>query len=124
MTAGSGNAVTELLDVVSWRWSTRAPYPYADHVYDAPVTYFDKQFFVFGGDIGGVTQTIAAYSPITNTWKHIGNLKVGRFEHNVIWSVDSFIVTGGYPLDARNERCKYSDGTLSCTLQGPVLNQR
>ena len=57
--------------------------------------YFDKQFFMFGGDQGGQTGRIAAYSPATDTWTEVGTLQSPRFEHTVIWSVDSFLVVGG-----------------------------
>ena len=83
--------------------------------------YFDNGFILFGGYKYGVLSKIARLDLVTTAWTDIGNLKSGRYVHNVIFDGEVFMVIGGNEGELKTEKCSLSGGRMTCTEQSPIL---
>ena len=82
--------------------------------------YFENGFIIFGG--WDTRSIIARLDLSTTSWTKLGNLKVGRAQHNVIYDGDVFIIVGGLQEGSfPTENCSLSGSTMACIEQSPVL---
>ena len=112
---------TELLDVKTWQWETRAPYPYETRIYWARTLHYNREFYVFGGQPS--LSRIASYSPATDIWTSRGNLLTPRYRAGVIWADGAFLVVGGYMSSSAkksSEKCRFNGPEILCEYQNPV----
>ena len=82
-------------------------------------------FYVFGGhtDIYDYFTTIGKLSA-SLVWSKVGELKNGRFGHNVIFNGSDALVIGGYKgwqMSVPTEKCKITVNGVDCTEQNPSL---
>ena len=120
------NSVTELLDINSEQWTTRASYPYATDISNYVSFYYQSSFIVFGCfNSGTYLATIASYNPASNSWTKLGDLNFARTHHTGVRSLNSFYIYGGvgdtktYP----NEKCTLTGNFIECTVQDNPLDR-
>ena len=82
--------------------------------------YFQGGFIVFGGPSVSNKTIIAKLDLSTTSWSKLGDLKVGRYGHNIIYDGKDFIVVGGYS-SMKTEKCSLSGLKMTCTEQQPTL---
>ena len=107
------------------KWQTRAPYPYAVYIANAPTLYHKLSFLVFGGwNFGPHSSIIARYTPFNDEWIKLGRLKSGRSSSAVvsITQDSSFLVIGGNK--GKTERCSMiqtmnDNNKMKCKHQTP-----
>ena len=124
---GNIQSAVELLDLSSWTWETKSPYPFESSVYNAPTIYINHKFLIFGGyDYPTYFSRIGSYTPSTDMWKTEGYLRTPRFRAGVITVGESFLVVGGVMkpnYQERSEKCEYRYDQLECSYQITRPNQ-
>ena len=88
------------------------------------VTFYDGNFYYFGGFNSGALDSILCLNADSWTWSNVGKLNSARFGHGVILVDNKFMVIGGESLTQNtlpNEACVFTDGQLSCTEQSTSL---
>ena len=105
----------------------------------SPIVPVERTFYMFGGKRGTngkfywiqrSISTIAAFSTLTKKWKNIGDLKISRFGHGVIFQRGEFIIIGGesfvdsgQKFSLSTERCTLKDDAIDCTVVDPMLEK-
>jgi hypothetical protein len=127
------HVATELLNVETSLWSTRASYPYESSITQAQTLHLNGDFYVFGGyrsepnDVVDLSH-IASYSPTTDTWSSRGNLLTPRSYPGVIWAGDAFLIMGGRNVVdgiESSEKCHFNDNDqIECAYQNPTQPTR
>ena len=119
--AGSDTSpYTELLDIQSETWRTRASYPYFSDVRANLPFYYQQSFVVFGGcDNGRSSSIIAQYNPASDSWKKLGDMVRPRGGHTGIRSLDSFYIYGGRSTSTV-EVCTLTGDSIECVEQDPL----
>ena len=112
------HAKAELMWVDRDTWVTISDYPYKSSISHFSMLYYGNGFIIFGNN--GSTSVIARLDLQTTSWIKLGDLKVGRSHHNVIYDGDVFIVVGG-SNSKKTEKCSLSGSTMTCTEQEPTL---
>ena len=120
------HSFTELLDINSEKWTTKASYPYANEIHCHVSFYYQSSFIVFGNYNSGTYQsTIAKFDMVNNSWAKLGDLNVARSHFAGVRSLNSFYIYGGitntntYP----NEKCILTDNSIECTVQDNPLGR-
>ena len=90
------------------------------YIIDYSILYFENAFIVFGGHHSSTKSVIAKLDLATTSWVKLGDLKVGRWGHNVIFDGEVFIVVGGSGT-MKTEKCSLSGSTMTCSEQNPTL---
>ena len=90
------------------------------YIYYYSMLYFEDEFIVFGGYRSSTRSVIAKLDLATTSWAKLGDLKVGRWYHNVIFDGEVFIVVGGSG-SMKTEKCTLSGSTMTCSEQTPTL---
>ena len=112
-------STTELLNIKSETWRTRASYPYYSDVRANLPFYYQQSFIVFGGyDNGRRSSIIAQYNPASDSWKKLGDMIVARSHHTGIRSLNSFYIYGGYQKSTV-EVCTITGDSVECVEQDP-----
>ena len=84
--------------------------------------FLEGGFIVFGGSPLATSSVIARLDLSTTSWSKLGELKVGRDRHNVIYGGKDFVVVGGTSSSTiKTEKCSLSGSTMTCTEQEPTL---
>ena len=83
--------------------------------------YLEGGFIVFGGAESPTKSVITRLDLSTTSWTKLGDLKVGRVHHNVIYDGEVFIVVGGPTDSIKTEKCTLSGSTMTCSEQSPAL---
>ena len=113
-----------MLDLSTFTWETKSPYPFESEIHQASIIYMHQSFMLFGGfnTSGWYTLSrIAAYNPHTDEWTSKGHLLSPRARYGVISVVDEFIIIGGYTSGQRSsEKCRYNGEQLECGYQNPT----
>ena len=94
-------------------------------VYGARSLFYRGNFLTFGGyGTSGPLNRIASYSPETDEWNQIGEMKSKRPYTSVLEDSNEFLIAGGLYIngDKQNERCKFDKTELICTYQTPTMN--
>ena len=122
----SGTDSTELMDVKTWKWTTRKPYPYMSKIYAARSLYYKGSFLVFGGtdyNTNYDSMRIAAYTPTTDSWTERGFMKSGRSYTSVINFGDEFLIIGAYYIkgDKQSEKIYYDGNMAISRYQAPSM---
>ena len=89
-------------------------------MYYYSMLYLEGGFIVFGGFDSPTRSVITRLDLSTTSWTKLGDLKVGRAYHNVIYDGEVFIVVGGSG-SMKTEKCSLSGSTMTCSEQSPVL---
>lgn len=117
-----GNAV-EMLDLATWSWVEKDPYPFALTVNNAPIIkFFDKEEFLMLGGWGGSGRMsrIAHYNPVTDKWQRKGNLQNPRSTFGVTIIPGGLLIMGGESRNEnhlRSEKCVYNGDKFECVYQ-------
>lgn len=114
----------ELLDLRTWSWIEKTPYPFEARISAAPIIYLKGRFFMFGGygyhNGWTALNRIATYSPNTDNWSTEGRLLTPRFNHGVSVVNGGFVIVGGYMSGERHsEKCLLEANRYTCTYQNP-----
>ena len=110
---------TELLDIQSETWRTRASYPYFSDVRANLPFYYQHSFIVFGGYYSRFRSSIIAqYNPASDSWKKLGDMVRPRIGHTGIRSLNSFYIYGGYQTPTV-EVCTLTGDSIQCVEQDP-----
>ena len=102
---------TEIMDVKTWEWSTRKPYPFASRIQGARSLYYKDlgSFLVFGGELVNDRLTrIASYVPTTDSWSEVGLMRSGRSWTSVIHHENEFLIIGGYDITGDKQSEKFN----------------
>ena len=113
------------MDVNTWKWSTKKPYPYESSIYGARSLYYKGSFLVFGGELeNGQLTRIAAYTPTIENWTEIGFMKSGRSYTSAINSGDEFLIIGALYIegDKYSEKWNYDGTTTISQYQVPYMS--
>ena len=79
----------------------------AESISDFAIIFINDGFIIFGGYPR--TNVIARLDLPTTSWSNIGNLRIARYAHSVIYDGDNFLVVGGYSYNAyKTETCSLS----------------
>ena len=114
------HARAELMWVDRDTWVTISDYPYKSYVAHYSMLYFENGFIIFGSN--GATSVIAKLDLQTTSWIKLGDLTLERWNHNVIYDGEVFIVVGGLATnDIKTEKCSLSGSTMTCSEQEPIL---
>ena len=109
------------MSVKTWKWRYKASYPYADReILDAPTLFSGKSFYVFGGNNFpyGTSSIITAFTPKSNSWKKLGNMKSQRYGASVVEIDGHFLIIGGSDtISDSSEICKLEEGVMHCEYQ-------
>ena len=93
-----------------------------DRLYRTPVVALGSSFYIFGGDNGSISATIACFSTISKQWSKVGELNDARYAHGVFADADHFVVVGGYGSFS-TERCYFTNKSqLQCETVNPVVD--
>lgn len=116
-----GNKV-ELLDLMTWKWTSKAHYPYETWIHSAPIVHFDEHFFLFGGSNNSFLPRIARYSPTADEWVTVGNLRTPRSYSGVSIASYGFVIIGGFMEEQTHdsEKCVFNNSELECIYQNPT----
>ena len=126
---GSVRNAVELLDLSTWTWETKTPYPFEEGIFWAPIINVGDKFVIFGGSNDNIIfnklSRITAYTPHTDEWTTEGKLLSVRSHAGVITiDYDSFLIMGGGTSSSfqfsSSEKCVYIDDQLECTYQSPT----
>ena len=114
------------MDVNTWKWSTKKPYPYAPIIYGARSLYYKGSFLVFGGTSGSTnddSKRIAAYTQTIDNWTEIGFMKSGRSWTSAINFGDEFLIIGAFNIegDKQSEKFYYDENTTISQYQAPYM---
>ena len=123
----SGTDSTELMDVKTWKWTTKKSYPYESKIYGARSLYYKGSFLVFGGNggkHGDDFKRIAAYTPTIDNWTEIGFMKSGRSYTSAINFGDEFLIIGALYIvgDKQSEKFYYNGNTMISQYQAPYMS--
>ena len=126
MFGGSVKNPVELLDLSTWTWETKTPYPFESEITEARIIYVGDKFIMFGGENDSNLLTrITAYTPNTDQWTTEGYLLTPRSNAGVITvDNDSFLIIGGnmkLNYQVNSEKCVYNGDQLECTYQNPCI---
>ena len=108
------------MSVKTWKWRHKASYPYSREILDATTLFSKKSFYVFGGYNFpyGTMSTIAAFTPKSNSWNKLGNMKSQRYDASVIEVDGHFLIIGGKDtISDSPEICKLEEGVMHCEYQ-------
>ena len=135
----------EVLNTQRNTWSSINPYPYdlgfyiwkaffislfssfipikaSSHIYQAPIVFIDDAFYVIGG-YGATNQKVIGKLDATSmVWSQAGELVTGRYAHNAIFDGTNILVVGGNASNIKIEKCTFSNGQISCSVQNPALS--
>lgn len=117
---------TEMLDLNTKTWSTRASYPYTDDISNAPILFHKSFFIIFGGykRDSSKSDIIAKYTPATNQWTKLGILRRLRSHHDAVEAPGFFLIVGaGNGKNYETERCILEGDNMTCAIQPPDLGR-
>ena len=83
--------------------------------------FLDGGFILFGGRSTSPVGVIARLDSGTTSWSKLGELRSSRYQHNVIYDGEVFMVIGGNNSNLKSEKCSLSRSTMTCTEQAPAL---
>ena len=114
------------MDVKTWEWITRKPYPFESQIYGARSLYYQGSFLVFGGtgEIDNELKRIAAYTPKINKWTEIGFMKSGRSYTSAISFDEEFLIIGARFIvgDKQSEKFYYNGNAMISQYQAPYMS--
>ena len=111
VTGSSTSPYTELLDIQSETWRTRASYPYFSDVRVNFPFYYQQSFIVYN------PARVAQYNPASNSWRKLGDMVRPRSFHTGIRSLNSFYIYGGSASTV--EVCTLAGDSIECVEQDP-----
>jgi len=120
---------TELLDLSTLEWETRADYPSAksEAIIAAPTIYRNGRFYLFGGtdaitieydDQLSISNKITSYDPNTDKWANAGEMIKSRSRFGIVpfgENNDIFMYSGGKRDHRGTELCNYMNHKFTCT---------
>ena len=116
---------TELLDLSTLEWETKADYPStkSEAIVAAPTIYRDGRFYLFGGtdaitieydDQLSISNKITSYDPNTDKWANAGEMIKSRSRFGIVpfgEQNDIFMYSGGKRDHRGTEICKSYEET-------------
>ena len=116
-----------MLDLTTWTWETKLPYPFESQISRAPSIYVKQRFMLFGGQTGHTfLSRITAYDSNKDDWTSEGDLLMPRIASGVITVSDNlFLIVGGAMNHLNSdkwssEKCQYIGDQLECSYQEPT----
>ena len=92
-----------------------------DYIFLAPMVFVEDSFYVVGGWTGSdnFDDTIGKLDAFSN-WSKVGELRMGRHGHSVIFDGEYMLVVGGFGENL-TEKCTFTAKGVNCYEQSPRL---